>query len=146
MKHRVWVIAGSERQFHDYVKGKPLNGDKKYSYVYAPDTLRGFVNPHGVFIGTWRGRDDIIPILDMLIMSTNEDTKNLHKIRTELMMNASHTQMHSAAISSAADMLAKAIDQQVLGQMVGKKPPVFDIMEEYDNPNIRMQTWQGFIK
>lgn len=150
MKERVWVVAGSEYQFHDYVKNKPLNGDKKYFYVYRPETLRGFVNPHGVFIGSWRGRDDIIPILDMLIISTHEDTKKLHRIRLELMQNASHTQMLAATQSNgiikAADMLAKAIDQQVLDQMVGKKPPVFDIMEEYDNPNIRMQTWQGFIK
>jgi hypothetical protein len=122
MKERVWVIAGNEHQYHDYVRGKPLNGDKKYCYVYKPETLRGFINPHGVFIGTWRHRADIIPIIDMLIMSTHEDTKNLHKIRLELMMNASHTQTLAATMqtgySDAADMLAKAIDQEVLDTMI----------------------------
>jgi hypothetical protein len=82
----------------------------------------------------------------MLIMSTHEDTKNLHKIRIELMMNASHTQTLAATMQTgyneAADMLAKAIDQEVLDQLVGKKPTVFDIMEEFDTP----MTWKGFVK
>jgi hypothetical protein len=121
MKQRVWVIAGNEHQYHDYVRGKPLNGDKKYSYVYRPETLRGFANPHGVFIGTWKGRDDIIQILDMLIISTHDNTDKLQKIRMELMANATHTQMHSVAIANASDMFAKAIDQQVLDQLTGYK-------------------------
>lgn len=151
-KERVWVIAGSEHQFHDYVRDKPLNGDKKYSYVYRPETLRGFVNPHGVFIGSWKHRSDIIPILDMLIITTHENTDKLHKIRNELMQNASLINRLAAAQSSgvtqAAAMLAKAIDQEVLQQLIGKPvtaQTVFDIMEDQE-PAERMQTWRGFVK
>lgn len=153
MKHRVWVIAGYESQFHEYVRDKPLNGDKKYSYVYAPDTLRGFVNPHGVFIGTWKHRTDIIPIIDMLIISTHDNTATLQKIRTELMQNATHAQMMAASMSTgvtrAADMLAKAIDQELLDQMLGetkKVQTVFDIMNDYDIPASEMTAWKGFVK
>jgi hypothetical protein len=142
MKQRVWVVAGSEFQFHEYVKGKPLNDDRKYSYVYRPETLRGFVNPHGVFIGTWKHRSDIIPILDMLIVCTHENTDKLHKIRIELMQKASHTQMHSAAISNASQMLAKEIDKQLLEQWIGRIHNVFDIMDEYG----QAVTWKDFVK
>ncbi len=201
MKHRVWVIAGNEHQYHDYVRNKPLNGDKKYSYVYAPDTLRGFTNPHGVFIGTWRERPDILDILQQLIISTTENTDKLQNLRVEISKSKrrpllvhvngvlqqentdytvapdhiafSDTPPANSQISvktltdtdvylgdgttfkfylkthykiepfkQAADLLAKAIDQEILDQLIGKKPTVFDVMEEYDQP----MTWKGFVK
>lgn len=78
------MIAGTAVQFQDYVRDKPLNGDKKYSYVPDADTLRGFVNPHGVLIGSWKQRKDIIEILNQLIISTTNDCSALIKIKTEL--------------------------------------------------------------
>ena len=144
MKQRVWVIAGNVFQFNDYVKSKPLNEDKKYAYVSDVNSLRGFSNPHGVFIGTWKSRNDILAIIDQLIVSTSDNTDKLHKIRIELMQKATHNQTQ-AAVQSASDMLAKAIDQEVLDQLVGKPKvvqTVFDIMEEFDTP----MTWKGFVK
>ncbi len=147
MKERVWVVAGNRHEFDNYVRNKPLNGDKKYHYVQDVATIRGLINPRGVLIGNWKHRDDIIQILDQLIISTHTNTDTLQRIKIDLIRNATPAVMHSASINQAAQMLSKAIDQQVLDTFAGiKKPTVFDIMEEYDNPNIRMQTWQGFIK
>jgi hypothetical protein len=146
MKERVWVVTGSMSEFEIYVRNKPLNGDKKYHYVQSADHLRGIRNPHGVLVGNWKLRDDIIQILDQLII-TSDNPINLQDIKRDLIRNATAAVTHSAAVSNAAELLAKAIDQQVLDTFAGiKKPTVFDIMEEYDNPNIRMQTWQGFVK
>ena len=204
MKHRVWVIAGNVFQFNDYVKSKPLNEDKKYAYVSDVNSLRGFSNPHGVFIGTWKSRNDILAIIDQLIISTSGDTSALQKIqkdlitpkRTPLIVHvngvmqqentdytvttdaivftkppANDTQISLKTLTDldvylgdghtfkfylkkhhkiqpyehAADMLAKAIDQEVLDQLIGKPKvvqTVFDIMEEYDQP----MTWKGFVK
>ncbi|MFZ9457155.1 MAG: hypothetical protein ACO27B_07045 [Ilumatobacteraceae bacterium] len=112
MKNRIWVIAGNESQFHDYVRNKPLNGDTKYSYVYRPETLRGFRDPHGVFVGSWRTRPDIIDIVETLMIQSTNPNSSLGKIRREL--------KSTKAIEDAADLLAKEIDQQVYKTLMSK--------------------------
>jgi hypothetical protein len=52
--------------------------------VTHADTLRGCTNPHGVLIGSWKQRKDIIEILNRLIISTTDDYSALIKIKTEL--------------------------------------------------------------
>ncbi len=144
MKERVWVVSGNAREFDHYVRNKPLNGDKKYIYVQSADHLRGIRNPHGVLVGNWKHRDDIIQILDQLIISTSENTDKLQRIKIDLIRNATAAVTHSAAISNAAKLLANAIDQQVMDQLAGNKPNVFHIMEEYDT--LAPMTWKGFVK
>jgi hypothetical protein len=139
MKQKVWVIAGNVHQYNEYIRNKPLNGDKKYSYVAGVHVLKGYSNPHGVFIGSWKHRNDIIEILEQLIVSTSDNTDKLQKIRIELMQNATHTQIQSAAISSATDRLAKAIDQEIMDQLIGKPKIVQTV---FDTP----MTWKGFVK
>lgn len=121
MKERVWVVSGTEGQFYDYIKDKPLNSDKKYFYVYSPDTLRGFVNPHGVFVGTWRNRLDIHDIIHQLIISTRTDTSNLSKLFLTL-PEQNHRiktaqQTLEDAIEAASLAMAKRIDSDVLQQL-----------------------------
>jgi len=143
MKERVWVVSGNVREFDIYVRNKPLNGDKKYHYVQSAEHLRGIRNPHGVLVGNWKHRDDIIQILDQLII-TSENPSNLQDIKRDLIRNATAAAVHSAAVSNAADLLAKAIDQQVMDQLAGNKPNVFHIMDEYDT--LAPMTWKGFVK
>lgn len=144
MKERVWVVSGNAREFDHYVRNKPLNGDKKYIYVQSAESLRGVRNPHGVLVGNWKHRDDIIQILDQLMISTSDNTDKLQRIKIDLIRNATPAVMHSASINHAAQLLSKAIDQQLLDQLAGNKPTVFDIMEEYDT--LAPMTWQGFVK
>jgi hypothetical protein len=142
MKERVWVVCGNMREFDIYVRNKPLNGDKKYSYVDRADTLRGIRNPHGVLVGNWKHRDDIIQILEQLII-TSENPSNLQDIKRDLIRSASAAVTHSAAVSNAAKLLADAIDQQVLDSIAG-------IKSEWRTPDyedtLSYKTWQGFVK
>lgn len=76
---KTFVIAGNWNEFNYYGRDKVL--DKHYVYVSSPDTLRGHQDVHGVFIGTWRERSDIVEILDAVITrTTNTDViKDLYK-------------------------------------------------------------------
>ncbi len=130
MKQRVWVVAGNRNEFDSYVRNKPLNGDKKYHYVQSAEYLRGVRNPHGVFIGSWKHRDDIIQILDQLIISTSDNTDKLYQIKIDLIRNATAAVIHSSAVSNASQLLSNAIDQEILDQLIGNKP----------------MTWKGFVK
>jgi hypothetical protein len=142
MKERVWVVCGNMREFDIYVRNKPLNGDKKYHYVQSAEHLRGVRSPHGVLVGNWKHRDDILQILDQLII-TSENPSNLQDIKRDLIRSATAAAVHSAAITNAANLLANAIDQQVLDQLAG-------IKSEWRSPDyedtLSYKTWKGFVK
>lgn len=127
MSVRCWVIAGNHDQYQQYVnrKSKEIDG-VKFSYVSRPETLRGFVNPHGVFIGSWRSRDDILEILEMLLVSTNTDTSKLQRLKNEVWQQATHQQINQAAVTSAAKRLADAIDQEVMNTIKASAGQLID--------------------
>lgn len=121
MKERVWVIAGNESQFHNYVRNKPLNGDKKYFYVYSADTLRGFVNPHGVFVGGWRFRKDIGDILHELNVRSSVPNPTVEKLLRELSprpVPKTAMQVMEEAIQHQTLAMAKQMDIEVLNSMM----------------------------
>ncbi len=76
---KIFVIAGTFVEFSYYIRDKVL--DKHYVYVSSPETLYGHKDIHGVFIGSWRKRKDIVEILDAIITrTTNTDViKDLYK-------------------------------------------------------------------
>jgi hypothetical protein len=114
MKQRVWVICGNSSEYHNYVRSKPLNEDKKYHYVGDVYTLRGYSNPHGVFVGSWKHRHDIIDIIDQLIISSTDNSDNLIKIKRDLIKNATASTAYNIGVSRAAQALSDAIDDEVL--------------------------------
>ena len=77
---KIFVIAGNWNEFEYYTRDKMLNSTS-YVYVANSDALRGHQDIHGVFIGSWRERKDIVEILDALITrTTNTDViKDLYK-------------------------------------------------------------------
>ena len=44
-------------------------------YVSGVDMLKGYSNPRGIFIGTWKKRNDISEILIQLRVSINDPDK-----------------------------------------------------------------------
>ena len=73
MNQKIFIIAGTYEQYRNWVK---KNIDRIYQsdpsksislsnfvYVSGPDQLRGHREVHGYFVGTYRNRPDIIPIL-----------------------------------------------------------------------------------
>ncbi len=79
-----WIKKDCERRF---IAGDTSVSMSQYVYIHDAIQLSGIANPHGVFIGTWRERKDILDIVWKLICHTNNPTK-LRKIHDELYKNA----------------------------------------------------------
>ena len=81
--------------------------------VNNPRSLIGVSDPHGVFIGTWREREDIFEILDELAIRTNSNNRII-QLRSDLIKTASTKQL----VSIAAKNMAKEIDNHVLKELM----------------------------
>lgn len=128
----IYVIAGNHEQAYDYINrkleerirnGETVSKIGDYKYVDGVNTLKGIYDPRGVFIGTWRERKDIKDIL--LILNINSENKNpvLKKMWEEVNGSIVKNKLtkvpggwinEQLAIDNAANLLAKAIDQEVL--------------------------------
>ena len=69
MKH--FIICGNHNEFKEFVNKKLSSLTESFRftdfvYVTGPEIFRGYSNPHGWLIGTWRERPDIREILDVL--------------------------------------------------------------------------------
>lgn len=129
---KIFVIAGTWNEFTYYTRDKILNG-KSYVYVSSPDTLRGHQDIHGVFIGSWRERKEIVEILDaLLIRTTNTDViKDMYReigkppllnkpVTTKpLTTNKRHLTYSGVSITQelineASELMQKEIDDAIL--------------------------------
>lgn len=112
MNEVIFVIAGDYQQFMSYKLRK--NTGQKFVYVSTIDTLRGQKDPHGVFIGTWRQRQDIHVILEeLMVRSTNPiGCDRLRDIKSSIPISVDQ------AVAAASQRLAKEIDQHVLDSMI----------------------------
>jgi hypothetical protein len=89
---KIFVIAGNRQQADDWIK---TNLDKRskagettlswsdYVVVSGPDKLRGWNEPHGVFIGTWRERKDMEDIFQTLLVC-HSISGNSHRVINQL--------------------------------------------------------------
>ena len=103
-------------QYNYYIRVKSF--DKLYVYVSSPDTLRGHQDIHGVFIGSWRERIDIVEILDALITrTTNTDViKYLYKQVTVIPSPISVTYKPynpSRTVQELQDYIAEEISRHI---------------------------------
>ena len=90
---RIFVIAYSKAEAIHCIKS---NIDKRikqgtttislseYVYVDGAIRIRGIRDPHGVFVGRWRGRLDIVDIVENLLMNSIHVNKTLERIRDEI--------------------------------------------------------------
>ena len=94
---KIFVIAGNSQQAIKWMKGNNQkrwdNGDTSatlsdYVIVENPTIMRGHRNPHGVFIGTWKDRPDIMDIVMALMNATYETNPKLRKIWNEIYPNS----------------------------------------------------------
>lgn len=60
-----YVIAGNREQYSAFIKRKGFS-DTEYQYLYDADILEGKRNVHGFYVGSWRDREDIEEIKDMI--------------------------------------------------------------------------------
>lgn len=85
---RYFIIAGNLQEFNAW-RLKNMNRFLGHGLVYVVDVtyLKGYSNPEGFFIGSWRQRKDIDEILEQLIiavMNDEEKLKTLVTLRNEI--------------------------------------------------------------
>jgi len=83
------VIAGNYNQGLNWAesdcKKRWANGNtsislSEYIIVSNANQLRGIQDPHGVFVGTWREREDIEEIITVLLMQSRSTNNALQRI------------------------------------------------------------------
>ena len=83
------VIAGNFNQGLNWAdsdcKKRWANGNtsislSEYIIVSNANQLRGIQNPHGMFVGTWREREDIEEIITVLLMQSRSTNNALQRI------------------------------------------------------------------
>lgn len=90
--YKTLVIAGNANEakywiIQDLGKKYPTNTSlsmSDYIIVSNPDQLRGMRDPTGIFIGTWKQREDIFELLNMLLVQMTDPIK--HKIIQDLLV------------------------------------------------------------
>lgn len=126
---KIFVIAGTVQEGiywanANYQK-RAGNGERDasmndYVYVSKPDDLRGYQDPHGVFVGNWLGRPDIFDIVEELLSRTIHVNPNLSRIYNDLKPKVRPTpkltgsQMTQAYIDEASELMAREIDAEVI--------------------------------
>lgn len=134
---KIFVIAGTREQANEWIKSNLEKRAKSgvttlswsdYVIVNDPVKVRGYQDPHGVFIGTWRDRPDIEEIVEHLFLSSIHINKDLERIRQEVRMKSKKPTPklkqvsggwinEDMVISDVANQLANEIDQQVINQL-----------------------------
>ena len=82
------VVAGNRNEFQIFIKRKCQElwapgyniSMSNFVYVAGEDQLRGYSNPQGFFIGTWRERIDLEAIF-MLLSTVMTDSIKREKLR-----------------------------------------------------------------
>jgi hypothetical protein len=90
---KTYVVAGTYHEAQEWIaknyQERVAIGDKQastrdYFYVSKAEDLKGIQNPHGVFVGNWRGRPDIKEIVQGLMLRSAHANAALGKIYKDL--------------------------------------------------------------
>ena len=137
---KIFVIAGNRAEADQWIKShlekRAMSGVTTLSwsdYVVVTDVtrLKGYSDPHGVFIGTWRQRKDMEGIFQQLLVShdiTQQSHRHINQLWGEwkeanprptpkLKPVAGGWINEQAAIEYAAKMLSVAIDAEVMERL-----------------------------
>jgi len=122
-----FVIAGNTHQANEWIQKdikrreilREVISMKDYRIVHDVSSIRGFQDPHGVFVGTWKQRVDILQIVETLMMQSVYVNKLLGKVYSEVKATTKPKPTPKLTpmgykIEDAADLLAREIDAEVL--------------------------------
>lgn len=76
-----WIHADLDKIYATKPSTKSMSD---YIIVSNPDQLRGMKDPTGIFVGTWKQREDIFELLNMLLVNMMDTTK--HRIIQTLLV------------------------------------------------------------
>ena len=78
MNKKLYIVAGNIREYAywlntnwDRIQQMGITRRQDVIFVSGPDTFRGCANVHGFFIGSFRNRQDIQQICDMICICNN---------------------------------------------------------------------------
>lgn len=132
---KIFVIAGTAQEAQSWITknyqervaiGDQQASTRDYKFVSHADDIKGYTDPHGVFVGNWLGRPDILEIVEALMLRSTHVNTALGKIYTDLKPKVRPTpklagkQIHSIIIDEAAKLMAQEIDNEVLKQLARK--------------------------
>ena len=133
---KIFVIAGTYQEATNWIKQDlekrwPSNTSlslSDYKYISHADDVKGYTNPHGVFVGNWLGRPDIFEIVEALLMRSTYvntalgDIYKQVKPKTRPIPKQPPLQKvaggYAIAVQDAADLLAREIDAEVLKSLM----------------------------
>ena len=78
---RVWIDSNIRKR---HAAGQTSVSLSDYVTVTSSTTLRGIVDPHGVFVGSWKERWDLEEIVETLFMCSHSVNRELQKIRDDV--------------------------------------------------------------
>ena len=73
-------------------------------------------------MGSWKNREDIIPILEQLLIASQDPNPALLKVRDEVWTNATYTQASTASIYNASKALSDAEVMRKIKETINLKP------------------------
>lgn len=79
----MFVVAGTHAEYLDFLMKRGYF-TTDYRYVTNANSLRGVMDPHGFFVGTWADRLDRDEILSQLWMCTKTHNPRLNDIIEEV--------------------------------------------------------------
>lgn len=151
---KFFVIAGHASEAYYWInreieqEAAAGNLVNKSDYIYVSDVskLKGYANPHGRFVGSWKNRQDIILIIEQLLIASHNPNPALLKVRDEIWKNASHTQASTAAVNNAAKQLSDAIDAEVMRKIKESSGLNIDVKAYEPSPfaAIMNNTWSDW--
>ena len=134
---KTFVVAGTYQEAQNWIKQDlekrwPNNTSlslSDYKYISHADDVKGYTNPHGVFVGNWLGRPDIFEIVEALMLRSTHVNKTLGKIYGDLKPKVRPTPKqpplhkvaggYAIAVQDAAELLSREIDAEVMKQFNG---------------------------
>ena len=130
---KIFVIAGTPQEAQLWIAknyqervaiGDQQASTRDYKYISHADDVKGYTNPHGIFVGNWLGRPDILEIVEALLQRSTHVNTALGKIYKDLKPKVRPTpkltgsQITQAYIDEAAELMAQEIDTEVIKSLI----------------------------
>lgn len=131
---KTFVIAGTATEARNWIDsnirkrhaaGNTSVSMSDYVTVTSSTTLRGVIDPHGVFVGSWKERWDLEEIVETLFICSKCINRELQKIRNDIRaLNRTKPtpkiqglRATSIIVDELAEQLSNEIDNHVIQEM-----------------------------
>ena len=77
MSARYFIVAGTHAEYQRWVMSNVFRFPPSTDFMWVQGSVvfRGYTNPHGFFVGTFRSRADLYEIVTTIIMCSHNMTK-----------------------------------------------------------------------